>query len=67
MAPAPYVVEDGLDSYQWEERSCECSMPQCRGRLEPGSRNGWASEQREGEVDIGFSEGKPEMAITFEM
>jgi hypothetical protein len=28
---AVYVAEDGLVSHQWEERSCEVSMPQYRG------------------------------------
>jgi hypothetical protein len=31
MAPATYVAEDELVGHQWEERSCEDSMPQYRG------------------------------------
>jgi hypothetical protein len=33
----------------------------------PGSRSGWIGEWREGEEDRGFSEGKPEKGITFEI
>jgi hypothetical protein len=33
----------------------------------PGSKSGWVGEQWEGERIRGFSEGKPENGITFEM
>ena len=54
VALAVYVAEDGLVSHQWEERprSCEGSMPQYRGMLEPGSRSGWVGS-REREEGIG--------------
>jgi hypothetical protein len=47
--------------------SCEGSMSQCRGMLEPGSRSGWVGEQGEGGRDRGFLEVKPGKGITFEM
>ena len=42
-------------------------MPQCREMPGLGSRIEWVDEQREGGEDRGFSEGKPEKGITFEM
>jgi hypothetical protein len=42
-------------------------MPQCREVPGPGSRSGWVGEQREGERDRGFSEGKLGKGIMFEM
>jgi hypothetical protein len=33
----------------------------------PGTGSGWVGEQREWGEDRGFSEGKPEKGITFEM
>jgi hypothetical protein len=46
---------------------CEGSMPQYRGMPGPGSRSGWVVEQEERGWDRGFSEGKLENGITFEM
>ena len=42
-------------------------MPYCRGMPGQGSESGWVGEQGEGRGDKGFSEGKPEKGITFEM
>jgi hypothetical protein len=42
-------------------------MPQYRRMPGPGSRSGWVGEQGEGEGNRGFSEGKLEKGITFEM
>jgi hypothetical protein len=60
MALAAYVAEDGLVGHQWEERprSCEGSMPQCRGMPGPGNRSGWVGEQGDGGKNRGFSEEK---------
>jgi hypothetical protein len=41
-------------------------MSQCRGITGLGSGSGWVGEQGEGGM-IGFSEGKQEKGITFEM
>jgi hypothetical protein len=43
------------------------TMPQYRGLAGPGSRSGWVGEQGEGGRDRGFSEGKVEKEIAFEM
>ena len=71
MAPAAYVVEDGLIFHQWEGRpwSSEGSMPQYRGMSGSGSSTGWVDEQVDGGGDRGrrFSEGKPGKGRTFEM
>jgi hypothetical protein len=58
MALAAYVTEDGLDGHQWEERSCEGSIPQYRGMPGPGSGSRWVGEQGEGEGDRRFLEGE---------
>ena len=42
-------------------------MLQCSGMLGWGSRSRWVGEQGKGRVDRGFSEGKPEKGIIFEM
>jgi hypothetical protein len=42
-------------------------MLQCRGMPGPGSSSGLFGEQREGEEDRGFSEGKSGKGINFEM
>ena len=42
-------------------------MPQCRGILGQGIRNGWVGEQGEERYDMGFWEGKTGKGITFEM
>jgi hypothetical protein len=57
MAPAAYVAEDGLlvISGRRGPRSCEGSMPQCRGMPGPGSGSGWVGEQGEAGGDSGFS------------
>ena len=47
--------------------SCEGSMYQYRGMPGPGSWSGWVGEQGKGREDRGFSEGKLEKGITFEM
>jgi hypothetical protein len=58
---AIYVTEDGLVSYQLEER------PQYRGMSGPGSRSGWDGEQGEWGGDRGFSERKLGKGIAFEI
>jgi hypothetical protein len=67
MALAAYVAEDELIGHQWEERTCEGSMPQYREMPAPGSWSGWVGEQGEVGRDRGFSEGKLEKGITFDM
>jgi hypothetical protein len=42
-------------------------MSQYRGRPGPGSRSGWVGSRGMGGGDRGFSEGKLEKRITFEM
>jgi hypothetical protein len=42
-------------------------MPKCTGMSGPGSISGWVGEQVEGIWNNGFSEGKPEKGITFEI
>jgi hypothetical protein len=42
-------------------------MPQYRGLPGPGTGSGWVGEQGESGGDRGFSEGKLEKWITFEM
>ena len=42
-------------------------MSQCRGMPGPGGKSGWVGEQGERGSDRGFSEGKSEKGITFEM
>ena len=58
MAPAAFVAKDGLVGHQWEERSCEGSMPQCREMPGQGSRSGWVGEQGEEGWDREFLERK---------
>jgi hypothetical protein len=43
------------------------SVPLCRGMPGQGSSSGWVGKQVEGVWNRGFSEGKPERGITFEM
>ena len=47
--------------------SCEGSTPQYRGIPGLGSGSEWVGEQGKGGRDRGFSEGKLEKGITFEM
>jgi hypothetical protein len=42
-------------------------MPQCKGMPGQESRSRWVDEQGGGGGDGGFSEGKPEKGITFEV
>jgi hypothetical protein len=58
VALAAYVTEDGLVGHQWEERSCEGSMPQYRGMSGPRSRIKWVGDQGEGREDRRFLDGK---------
>jgi hypothetical protein len=65
MAPAAYVAEDSLVGHQCEERSCEGSMPQCRGMPWQGGRNQWVGgapswKQGERECDRGFQKRNQE-------
>jgi hypothetical protein len=71
MAPAAYVAEYGFICHQWDERSSEGSMPQCREMPGQGSRSGWvgggAPTSNQVVLDKRYPEGKPGKAITFEM
>jgi hypothetical protein len=49
VALAVYATEDGLVGHQREERPCEGSMPQYRGRPGPGMGVGGLGSRGSGE------------------
>jgi hypothetical protein len=69
VALAVYVAEDDLICHQWEERPLVLwrLYAPVYGTARTRNGSGWVGEQGNGGGDRGFSEGKLEMGIRFEM
>jgi hypothetical protein len=52
-----YTYTHGLVGHQWEERSCEVSVPQYREMPGPKSWSGWIGEQGRGKGIGSFQRG----------